>query len=93
MQFAPPLVLEILEAQTVLYLPIQRTMGLVGALRVNFTVVQSGAMMTEDFIVLNQSEALFTICMHTMSCHKVVSPKKYTAQFDDLHCNGAHIWK
>ena len=58
-EFAQPLVVETEEVQTTLALTVQRNFGLVGALRVNFSVVPDTATTPDDFTVLSQCKSCY----------------------------------
>ena len=53
-EFAQPLVIETEEIQTMLAFTVQRNFGLVGTLRVEFSVIPDTAITPEDFNVLSQ---------------------------------------
>ena len=55
-EFTHPLQIQTEEINTILMLPLQRSFGLIGPLRVNFSVVPDTAVSPEDFTVLNRCE-------------------------------------
>ena len=57
-QFAPPLQVDTQEATTTLMLPLQRSFGLVGPLRVNFSVTPNTAQTPEDFNISSECESI-----------------------------------
>ena len=57
-QFAPPLQVDTEEVTTTLMLPLQRSFGLVGALRVNFSVTPNTAQTPEDFNISSECESM-----------------------------------
>ena len=66
-QFAPPFQVDTQEDTATLMLPLQRSSGVVGPLRVNFSVTPNTAQTPEDFNIPTQCEfnihVLWLICM------------------------------
>jgi len=57
-QFAPPLQVDTEEVTTTLMLPLRRSFGLVGPLRVNFSVNPNTAQTPEDFNISSECESI-----------------------------------
>lgn len=55
-QFAPPFQVNTQEDTAILMLPLQRSFGVIGPLRVNFSVTPDTAQILEDFTVSSQCE-------------------------------------
>ena len=57
-QFAPPLQVDTEEVTTTLMLPLRRSFGLAGPLRVNFSVTPNTAQTPEDFNISSECESI-----------------------------------